>query len=322
MTDISISIIIPYFFDNRFIQDALNSVQELETVSIEIILIDDSADETESIFLRKIIEKNSKIPIVLITNQKNLGLTKSLNRAVKQAKGELIMRLDSDDFNIKGRIEKSWEYYQKGYDFIGVSSILFSSDGRIFNSFPSKKLEGDKIRQSIIAFKPTCSHSGFCFSKKLFHMIDGYDEYFVYSQDKDFLLRALKKPIKAIILPEVLIKVRLHPFSLSESEKRAEQTSYGLVAIVRSLLTDEFSSIKLDTIKNIIERDPIWRSIVIAEMAKRDYRSLPRWRLMLLAKTPAGIMVILKILLLNTNLKKISIKTKSYLEKTFNLSIE
>lgn len=93
---IRFSIIVCAYNIDGYISRAIDSVLEQDYDNYELILVNDgSKDKTLSIL--KEYEKKHKDKIRLIDNGKNLGLGKSRNIAIAQAKGEYIIHLDGDD---------------------------------------------------------------------------------------------------------------------------------------------------------------------------------------------------------------------------------
>ena len=91
-----VSVIIPVFNSDKFIGRCLRSLknQTLNKKNYEIIVIDDCSIDSS---LREI-KKHKQSNIRIINNDKNIGLPESLNKGIKQAKGTLIVRVDSDDW--------------------------------------------------------------------------------------------------------------------------------------------------------------------------------------------------------------------------------
>ena len=92
---ILVTICIPTFnrcdFLGRAIRSAIN--QTFNKNNYEIIVIDDgSTDKTD------IILNTFKDDIKIIKNKKNIGLSKSLNKAILKSRGKYFLRLDSDDY--------------------------------------------------------------------------------------------------------------------------------------------------------------------------------------------------------------------------------
>ena len=92
---IKISVIIPCYNVEKFIEKTIKSVINQTLKEIEIIVINDgSIDNTLSI-VEKYANEDERIKIV---NQKNKGLSASRNAGIKLAKGEYIQHLDGDDW--------------------------------------------------------------------------------------------------------------------------------------------------------------------------------------------------------------------------------
>lgn len=116
-----VSIIIPAYNVAPYISECLDSVVSQTFTDWEVIVIDDgSTDETVDITKEFIDER------IRLIEQKNAGLSATRNRGVKEAKGEFILFLDSDDRLHNKTLEICYEIAQKkqvdavtfdGYDF-------------------------------------------------------------------------------------------------------------------------------------------------------------------------------------------------------------
>ncbi len=87
------SIIIPFRNEEIVLDDCIKSALRNLTSETEIILIDDFSQDSS----KKIVKKYLRDNIKLISNKRNLGVSKSRNRALKIAKGDYIVFLDADD---------------------------------------------------------------------------------------------------------------------------------------------------------------------------------------------------------------------------------
>lgn len=96
-----VSIIIPCYNVEKYIEDTLLSVINQSYKNIEIIVINDgSTDKTLEILKRFSDNKNIKI-----IDKKNEGVSKARNIGIQEANGELITFLDGDDIYLKEKIE-------------------------------------------------------------------------------------------------------------------------------------------------------------------------------------------------------------------------
>ena len=87
-----ISIILPYYKKKIFIEKTINSVLSQTYRNYELILVYDDNDKKDLIFIKKLINKNSKIKIIV--NTENLGVAKSRNLGVLKSSGDYICFID------------------------------------------------------------------------------------------------------------------------------------------------------------------------------------------------------------------------------------
>ena len=113
----------------QYLDRALQSIWEDQTFKpSEIILVEDGALTLD---LDNIINKWSELlgsSMVVLKNETNLGLTKSLNKGLVHAKGEFIARMDSDDISHPKRFEKQIKYLREHFDIDVVGGALQEFD--------------------------------------------------------------------------------------------------------------------------------------------------------------------------------------------------
>lgn len=88
-----ISVILPVYNGERYLRQSIESVLSQEGADFEFIICDDHATDGSS----RIIDSYEKAGIRRFTNSTNLGLFKTLNRAIVEAKGEWIRLWSQDD---------------------------------------------------------------------------------------------------------------------------------------------------------------------------------------------------------------------------------
>ena len=108
---------------------AVQSIQNQTYPNWELILCDDgSSDETFDL-CRRMAQEDSRI--ILLKNERNLGLNKTLNRCLSAATGEFVARMDGDDESLPQRFEQQIAFLTAHPEFQIVSSpmILFDETG-------------------------------------------------------------------------------------------------------------------------------------------------------------------------------------------------
>lgn len=89
-----ISVIVPVFNVKDYVKDALNSIINQTYQNFEIIIVDDGSTDGSSQILKKFEKKYSCVKLIKI---KNSGLSAARNIGIRQAKGDYLYFLDSDD---------------------------------------------------------------------------------------------------------------------------------------------------------------------------------------------------------------------------------
>lgn len=96
MTDIpKISVIVPIYGVEKFIDKCLKSIQEQSFEDFEVLLINDETPDNSMEIARKYADSDSRFSIY---NKKNGGLSDTRNYGIERAKGEYITFIDSDDY--------------------------------------------------------------------------------------------------------------------------------------------------------------------------------------------------------------------------------
>ena len=90
-----VSIIIPVYNVEKYLERCVNSVIEQSYKNLEIFLIDDGSLDSSGLIADSLANADKRIKVV---HQKNKGLSGARNTGIKQATGEWIMFVDSDDY--------------------------------------------------------------------------------------------------------------------------------------------------------------------------------------------------------------------------------
>lgn len=106
-----VSIIIPYYKKEFFIEDTIKSILIQSYQNFEILIIDDEINLAASKVLEKISSLDSRIKI--ITNEKNLGAGESRNVGINFSKGDYIAFCDSDDLWKEQKLEVQLSFMKK-----------------------------------------------------------------------------------------------------------------------------------------------------------------------------------------------------------------
>lgn len=111
---VKISIIVPVYNVEKYLEKCLDSILIQEFKEYEIICIDDCSTDSSSEILKKYQKKYSNIYV--ISNSINKGLSYGRNVGIQRANGKYLLFVDSDDWlidkEVLGHLYTKAEYYQ------------------------------------------------------------------------------------------------------------------------------------------------------------------------------------------------------------------
>ena len=115
---IKVSIIIPVYNTEKFLNRCVDSVINQKFNNFEIILVNDGSKDNSLKICRDYEKKYPKI--IKVIDQKNSGPAIARNRGIESAKGKYIMFIDSDDFIDDGYIKDYYDNIEKTKDIMVI----------------------------------------------------------------------------------------------------------------------------------------------------------------------------------------------------------
>lgn len=196
--------------DSSFLDRALQSVWNDQTCKpYEIILIKDGPLTIE---LDDVIDKWKDAlgaSLIILRNDINLGLTKSLNKGLKHASGEFIARMDSDDIShpLRFEIQSSFLSEHPDIDVVGGSLQEFDDNNPCLNvrHYPENP---EHIKKYIAKASPL-AHPTVMMRRRIFDAGISYDERYRTSQDLALWYDALAAGYKISNVPDITLYFRL-----------------------------------------------------------------------------------------------------------------
>lgn len=222
MIDNLVSIIMPSWNTGEFITESIQSVLNQTYTNWELIIIDDcSSDDTD-----QIVESINDERIKYLKNEKNCGAALTRNRGLREARGEWIAFLDSDDLWMPEKLEHQIDFMKKnGYSLSFTEYEKIDEDSKPLNIYVSgpKKVNKNKMYNYDYIGQLTMMYSA-----KEFGLIQIKD----IRKNNDYAIRLqlYKKPETcAYLLEENLAKYRVRKVSISHDKfKRKFKSHYDL----------------------------------------------------------------------------------------------
>ncbi len=186
--------------------EAIGSILAQTVTDWELILCDDgSTDETWAVAE----QYREKYPeqIVLLKNEKNMGLNHTLNRCLAAARGEYIARMDGDDLCDPTRLEKEIRFLDSHPEYAIVSTPMkyFDENG----VFMTGTGGGEPEKGSIVHGTPFC-HAPCMVRREAYEAVGGYsvDQKLLRVEDWHLWIKMYAAGYRGFVLDEPLYMMR------------------------------------------------------------------------------------------------------------------
>ena len=143
-----ISILIPIYNVEKYLQDCLESVIHQTERDIEIICVDDASVDGSLKILQEYVNRDNRLK--LLKHTENKGLCKTRKDAVEVATGKYILFLDSDDYLSLDTCEKLFAFMETGkYDFLQFGANIIP-EGNVSDDMIATVYKGNIIKNLIM----------------------------------------------------------------------------------------------------------------------------------------------------------------------------
>lgn len=204
-----------YKEDERLLRESIESILNQTYRDFEYIIILDYPDnDVHKSVIEEYALKDDRIHFYI--NEKNMGLTDSLNRGLSLRHGEYIARMDADDISLPDRLERQMKYLEKNhYDLIGGITEMINENGSLLYSIKSVPTDPKKINKAL-RYSQCIAHPTWLGRKEVFEKNAGY-RHMPLCEDYDFTLRAVLNGFVVSNLNEPVLKYRMTSNSISRS---------------------------------------------------------------------------------------------------------
>lgn len=204
---ILVSIVIPVYNGENFIQHCLRSALKQTHKNLEILIIDDGSIDQTYLAIKPYLN-DSRIQYYFKTNG---GVSSALNYGITLMKGDYFSWLSHDDLYKRDRIEKQLKFIITQKKF---SSIVYTDYYVKFNRFPVNIRK--KLNHKLLSIKPKYAlYQGnlngvtMLIPKEIFLRFGNFDESLRCVQDYDYWSRLIDE-VEFLHLNEALSITRLH----------------------------------------------------------------------------------------------------------------
>ncbi|NGM63271.1 glycosyltransferase [Sphingobacterium sp. SGG-5] len=258
-----------------YITKAIQSILNQTFRDFELLIVDDgSTDNTVDV-----VNSFHDPRIRLIKNESNKGLGFTRNVALKEAEGEFLAILDSDDIASANRLEKQVRHFSTNPKLavLGSCAHIIDKNGNRTGKNIELSNHSDQLCATLF-FSNTFVHSSIMMRTSVFREVGGYPNYPVAQDYALFARIGLKYEVGN--LPEYLVDYRMHDTNISLRKKIVvEQVLQDILLYQLNLLLPRIPPISTNILLDPVmgskyttnEYYTFYREIIIQNRKKRLY---------------------------------------------------
>ena len=246
MMEKKVSVIIPIYNVEEYIEECIESVRRQSLSEIEMVCVNDGTLDSSMKIVKRLAEEDSRIVII---DKENGGLSSARNAGLKAATGEYICFLDSDDLLKEKALELLWEQAKEN----DACDIFFSAESfyeteelakkhKVYKTYYQRKdvYEGIYTGQDLFCkmiaagdFKPSVCLQ---FIKRSFveqHHLRFYDG--IVHEDQLFTMQLMTLAEHILYLDEMLYMRRVREESIM-TKGRGIKNAYGYFITIKEAI--------------------------------------------------------------------------------------
>jgi len=210
-----IAVIMPVYNGERYLAEAIESVLAQTYQFFELIVVNDGSTDRSKEIAEQYAALDSRVHVI---SHENMGMGKSLNKALHMTDCDWVARLDADDLMEPIRLERQCAFIQDNPNTDVISSFvkIIDGDGKVIAKATSDlttRAAVDRLYRTneLVGFH----HPAVMMRKSAVMDTGGFRSCFWPAEDIDLWNRMLEKGFKVLVQPEFLTRYRVHGGSVS-----------------------------------------------------------------------------------------------------------
>ena len=216
-----ISVIMSVYNCEKYVSQAIESILNQSYSNFEFVIINDGSTDSSLEIIKKHQHKDSRI---ILIDQQNIGLTKSLNKGIHIAKGDYIARMDADDISLLYRFMNFINFYKKNKNVMiyTTPAIIIDSFGNSTIKIPKSYLRRNGFNMKMLNYYNSLIHGTLIIKSSLIKKYC-YDENYRYSQEFELYHRLMKNGYKINYdNSNTSYKLRIHDGQITKTKSQAQ----------------------------------------------------------------------------------------------------
>jgi len=224
-----ITVLMSVYNSDLYLSDAINSILKQSFTNFEFIIINDGSNDNSLSIIKHFKAKDSRI---ILINQENQGLTKSLNNGIKIAKGEYIARQDADDISMPDRFLNFIDFIndKNHTDIYSTPAYIINETNEVKKTIPNY-FRRNGFNERLLSYYNSMVHGTLIIKS---HILKNnlYNESFHFSQDFELYHRLMSIGYNiSFDKNNISYKLRMHGGSISTNNKKEQIQLYKSIFI-------------------------------------------------------------------------------------------
>lgn len=222
-----VSVVMPTYNGERFLRPAIESILNQTFQDFELIVVDDSSTDSTPHILSEVQDDR----LVILKNERNLGIAGATNIGLAAAHGEYIALQDHDDISLPHRLQTEVDFLNSHPEIalVGSAATLMDENGLTYEDFPFPTEEID-LKWKLL-WDCSFHHTAIMVRRAVILGIGGYgeDPAFRFAECYDPLSR-LSMRHGIANLPDRLVLWRRHPGQTSMRHQQQQMSAAELIS--------------------------------------------------------------------------------------------
>ncbi len=213
MSVATLSVYMPVYNAARFVQPAVRSILTQTFTDFEFIIVDDGSTDGTLQILESLAARDPRIRLI---REPHAGVAAAANRAITEARGEFLARMDSDDIASPKRLEKQIDFLRQNPDCVAVGShmMLIDEEGLPLYMMRHTTMGHEQIESCLMQGGWSIAQPSCMYRREAVIAAGSYRPDLSLHEDHDLFLRLAERG-KLENLPDILLSYRQYLGSLT-----------------------------------------------------------------------------------------------------------
>ncbi len=225
-----ISVVLPVYNGEKYIEAALNSILEQDFTDFELLAINDGSVDGTQVILERLAAQDDRVRILARDND---GLVSALNWGLEEARAPLIARMDADDISYPNRFSRQWQFLKDNPDVGLVFAQMNKVDaqGKSIGKVTNTRTAPQDVAAALSKGNCLPHHPTVMARRSEMLGAGGYRDVFKGAEDLDLWYR-MSKRTKLAGLADVLLDYRLHEGQVTQTSIVRQRFSQDLIILI------------------------------------------------------------------------------------------